>query len=246
MKNDIKFRDEYSTRMVGLSDGVFALAIAILLIASNVPTNFKELMAFIYDVPTFGICIVFIYWIWNEQNKVFQMYNIFDIKMNLLNMLLLFFVLVYVYPLKFLMKWIFTFFGSFFQGTIKEDYAELTAMIPMGKIPLLMLIYSVGFICIFSCLHLMHRHGLSKQEELGLSQLQLLEANLSKNQLFHTVCVGILSFLCAVVGVFTGSPLSSFFSGIAYNLLWVSSIFNTKKHKRQLAELNYSTSKDVG
>ena len=238
MKNDIKFTEEYKSRMVGLSDGVFALAIAILLIASNVPTNFDELLTFIYDVPIFGVCIIFIYWIWNEQNRVFQYYNLFDGKMNLLNMLLLFFVLIYVYPLKFLMKWIFTFFSSFSRGTVREDYEKLTAMIPMEKLPLLMVIYSIGFICIFSCIYLMHRHGLSRQQELQLSPLQLLTSNLSKNQLFYTVIVGILSFLCAVVGVITESPLGSFFSGIVYNLLWVSSIFNLKKYKRQVAELN--------
>jgi len=238
MENDVKFKEEYNSRMVGLSDGVFALAIAILLIASNVPTNFDELMAFVNDVPPFGICIIFIYWIWNEQNKVFQSYNLFDSKMNLLNMLLLFFVLVYVYPLKFLMKWLFQYFGSLSHGTLREDYQKLTSMIPMEKLPQLMVIYSIGFICIFSCLYLMHRHGLSKQQELKLSPLQLLNSNLSKNQLSHTVIVGIISFLCAFIGVVTESPLGSFFSGIVYNLLWVSTFFNVWKHKRQLAELN--------
>ena len=230
-------KENYKDRIVGLSDGIFALAIAILLIASNVPTNFEELMAFVYDIPPFGICIIFIYWIWTEQKKVFQSYNIFDSKMNLLNMLLLFFVLIYVYPLKFLMKWIVTFFSSLLGGTIQTDYINLQAMIPMAKLPHLMVIYSIGFICIFSCLFLMHQHGLSKKQELDLSPLQLLQANFSKNQLFYTVVVGILSFLCAIVGVILDAPNTSFFSGIVYNLLWVSSIFNIKKYKRQLAEL---------
>jgi len=225
MQNDIKFKEEYSSRMVGLSDGVF-------------PTDFDELMAFVHDVPPFGICIIFIYWIWNEQNRVFQYYNIFDGKMNFLNMLLLFFVLVYVYPLKFLMKWIFKYFGSVFQGTFREDFGELNAMIPMEKVPLLMVIYSIGFICIFGCLYLMHRHGLSKSDELNLTPIQLLNSNTLKKQLSHTVLIGILSFLCAFIGIITESPISSFFSGIVYNLLWVSSIIIAKKHKRQLAELN--------
>jgi len=238
VKNDTKFKAEYNNRMVALSDGVFALTIAILLIASNVPSNFEELMAFVYDIPPFGICIIFIYWIWNEQNRVFQFYNLFDGKMNFLNMLLLFFVLVYVYPLKFLMKWMFTFLGSAIQGTVREDFDEITEMIPMEKVPLLMVIYSIGFICIFLCLYLMHKHGIAQKENLGLNQRQILETVLHKNQSLHTLGVGILSFLFAVGGILFHAPLGAFLSGIVYNLLWVSGMINTRKHNRALAQIN--------
>ncbi|MDH3708613.1 MAG: TMEM175 family protein [Cyclobacteriaceae bacterium] len=65
-------RGDGSSRLEALSDGVFALAIAILLLSSSVPKNFQELWAFVVDIVPFGICMLFIYWIWRQQVTFFM------------------------------------------------------------------------------------------------------------------------------------------------------------------------------
>jgi len=69
-----------------------------------------------------------------------------DSKTSHLKMALLFFVLFYVYPLKFLMTWQTKYFSAIFSGTIRERYTELNGMIPFENLPELMMVYGVGFL----------------------------------------------------------------------------------------------------
>ena len=56
-----RLRGYAGTQMDGLTDGIFALAVAVLLISSSVPSNFEELIIFVYDLIPFALCILFIY-----------------------------------------------------------------------------------------------------------------------------------------------------------------------------------------
>ena len=49
-----RVRETGGSRLEALSDGVFALAIAILLISSSVPSNYQELLLFVQDIIPFG------------------------------------------------------------------------------------------------------------------------------------------------------------------------------------------------
>ncbi len=53
-KGHFRLRGMDHTRIEGLSDGVFAIAIALLLISAKVPETFDELVTFIYDFVPFG------------------------------------------------------------------------------------------------------------------------------------------------------------------------------------------------
>ena len=111
-----RLRGINGTRMDGLTDGVFALAIAVLLISSQVPKNYNELLQFIYDLLPFSICIIFIYWIWRSLTVFNLRYGMQGSKTSHIKMALLFFVLFYVYPLKFLMTWQTKYFNVLFTG----------------------------------------------------------------------------------------------------------------------------------
>ena len=86
-------------RLESMSDSVFGLAIAILLLASSVPKNFTELLHFVCDALPLFICMIFIYHIWHQQAVFFLRYGLYDNITIRLNLMLLFLVLFYAYPL---------------------------------------------------------------------------------------------------------------------------------------------------
>ena len=66
-----KLRGKDHTRIESLSDGVFAIAIALLLISSEIPETFDELVVFMYDFVAFGATITLLMLLWCsfEQQK---------------------------------------------------------------------------------------------------------------------------------------------------------------------------------
>jgi len=237
------FRDN-STRIEGLSDGVFALAIALLLISSKVPENFDELLVFVYDLVPFAICIIFIYWIWNAQVAFFKNYNLRDRKVVLLNLALLFLVLFYVYPLKFLMTWLTKYFSSLFgYFFIDSDYFNqqirgLNAIIPFGQLPWLMVIYGLGFVSVFMVFLLLYRHVHTQREVLALSERDRLDIRFSIKSYQIIVGVGVLSVVLALGLQWWSLGLAGFVSGVVYNLLWVFSIINGRRYRKAVQGLN--------
>ena len=230
-------RGDGSSRLEALSDGVFALAIAILLLSSSVPKNFQELWLFVVDIVPFGICMLFIYWIWRMQVTFFMRYGLLDNTVSTLNLLLLFFVLFYVYPLKFLMSWLIKYFTSVVSGSFREEFQEFAAIIPFQKIPILMIIYSVGFVCIMVVMYLLYRHALNQKEALGLSEVEIYETKFSVKDKVAAILIGVLSIALAVSSIIFRNALYSILAGFIYNLIWVISIFQEKKRSRDLKQL---------
>ena len=221
-------RSQNNNRIESLSDGVFALSIAISLISGSPPENYDELLQFVFDIVPFGLSILFIFWVWHEQKNYFRRFGLYDQKSKNLNLLLLFFVLFYTYPLKFLMTWIINFFSVFLSGKLREQYSELNEIVPFTKVSELMVIYGFGFIAVFGCLFLLYSHAESKKDYLKLSKKEELETRMYKKQFLTSVVIGIISILTAVSGIVFEWQFAAFFSGIIYNLIWILGIYFRK------------------
>src|SRR5436190_7870221 len=97
-----RLRGHEVSRLEGLTDGVFALALTLLILSAEVPKTFSEMQESIKGLPAFAICFAAIMWFWGEHYKISRRYGLVDKTSMVLTSLLLFVVLFYVYPLKFL------------------------------------------------------------------------------------------------------------------------------------------------
>src|SRR5918996_5170970 len=96
------WRGEDVLRIEGLSDAVFGFALTLLVVSLEVPNTFDELLATMRGFFAFAISGYLLYLVWFDHYKFFRRYGLQDnITMNL-SAVLLFVVLFYVYPLKFL------------------------------------------------------------------------------------------------------------------------------------------------
>ena len=102
IKDGFRWRGTETTRLEGFSDAVFAFAITLLVVSLQVPNNFSELQKLMQGFIAFGISFTLLVMIWHSHYTFFRQYALQDTKIIVLNSVLLFVVLFYIYPLKFL------------------------------------------------------------------------------------------------------------------------------------------------
>jgi len=177
-------------RLENFSDAVFALAITLLLISTSPPTNFTQIKRFVYDLLPFMLCIAAIVAIWTQHFIFFYRYGIRNSKIIFLNTLFLVIVLFYVYPLKFLTRLVLVPFAQITgnRSLLQELTSTINWSTDMGD---LMIIYGVGYGCIFLILALMYRYALKNAEVLNLNELEKFDtrSSMQTNLLMTTIHV---------------------------------------------------------
>jgi uncharacterized membrane protein len=99
-----RWRGTEITRLEHFSDAVFAFAVTLLVVSLEVPKSVPELMVALRGFVAFGVCFAMLGMVWRFHCHFFRRYGLQDGWVTFLNFVLLFFVLFYVYPLKFLVS----------------------------------------------------------------------------------------------------------------------------------------------
>ena len=167
-----RWRSEEISRIEGLSDAVFGFAITLLVVSLEVPKTFHELASTMSGFGAFAISFALLFLVWYNQHKFFRRYGLQDTTTTFLNAVLLFVVLFYVYPLKFL----FTFLVSKFtggHGEIRLPNGNVESMLDSeSQMGSLMLIFGIGYFAIFLVFVLLHLHAYRRRGQLELNTLE--------------------------------------------------------------------------
>src|SRR4051794_32842472 len=104
MPHRIAFRNRAHevSRLEAFSDAVFGFAMSLLAVSLEAPKSYHQLVETLSGVFPFAFCFFIFIMIWFEHHVLFKRYALHDNTMIALNTLLLFVLLVYVYPLKFM------------------------------------------------------------------------------------------------------------------------------------------------
>jgi uncharacterized membrane protein len=178
-----RWRGHEVTRLEGFTDAVFAFAVTLLVVSLEVPKTYPELIAAMRGFPAFGICFALLAVVWYEHYRYFRRYGLENAVAVMLNCALLFCVLLYVYPLKFM----------FTAAMSKTAYAE-------QEIRMLFTIFSAGFSAVFGVFWLLYRYAWSCRKELELTPLEQLRTRHSMMDQSAMVLLGIASILLAQLG----------------------------------------------
>ncbi|MEM7307401.1 MAG: TMEM175 family protein [Planctomycetota bacterium] len=193
-----RWRGGDPSRLEALADGVFALALALLMVSQGAPSSFAELQDVLRDMPAFLVSFLLLVMAWHYHYMFFRRYGLEDFLTIVLNAALLFLVLFYVYPLRFL-------FLFLYHGMIGVDvepmYAGSGALSGLMASPErgMMIFYSSGVVGIFGLFALMHLRALRLREQLELDELELFLTRAALRAHGISVFVGVLSLLLAVV-----------------------------------------------
>jgi uncharacterized membrane protein len=159
---------------------VFAFAVTLLVVSLEVPKTIQELFSAMHGFLAFGVCFALLVNIWYEHRRFFRRYALEDPWVVFLNCALLFFVLFYVYPLKFL-------FTAMFDRSGMEA-SEARALYT---------IFSIGYTAVFTVFTLLYLHAWRIRTRLELTPLEAIRTRVSLFDHMGMVCIGLLSTVLA-------------------------------------------------
>jgi uncharacterized membrane protein len=186
----VRARHHEITRLEAFSDAVFAFALTLLVVSLEVPRSYPELMLLVRSFIPFACCFALLVWIWHEHSMFFSRYSLRDGPTTVLNAALLFVVLFYVYPLKYVMN-------VAFRGIAPQPHLE--APETAAQAARLFVVYGLGYMAVFIILALLYRRAGTKRKELELSALQVFDAHLYMGAHLLSAAVGLLSVLWALL-----------------------------------------------
>ena len=164
------------TRLEGFTDAVFAFAVTLLVVSLEVPKTFSELLVAMHGFFAFAICFALLASVWYQHYRFFRRYGLENPWVVFLNCALLFFVLFYVYPLKFLV-------------TAMFDRPEIQVV--EGRA--LFTIWSLGYAALFIVFSLLYLHAWRIRAQLELTPLEAMRTQVSLLDQLAMVFVALLS-----------------------------------------------------
>jgi uncharacterized membrane protein len=195
-EKNFRWRGGEITRLEGFTDAVFAFAVTLLVVSLEVPRTFTELIAAMKGFVAFAICFAILTQVWYFHYKFSRRYGLQTAYTGVLNSALIFVVLFYVYPLKFL----FTLAIGGMSGGRTLPLEQLNQMITSThQLALLWFIYSAGVIAVYGLFALLYRYAYKKRRELELNEY---EALCTRNAVIHFsgfVGIGIIVILAALL-----------------------------------------------
>jgi len=222
-KDGFRLRGTAMSRIDGFSDVVFGFAITLLVVSLEVPHTFEELNRSLRGFIPFAICFVILILVWYSHYKFFRRYHLNDSGTIAINALLLFVVLFYVYPLKFL-------FSVLTAGVLGDSGAFGTS----AQMRELMVLYGVGFASVYLLFTALYWNAWRQRLTLTLNPTELFLTRSSMIEYTAMASVGVLS-----IAVATLTPHGySGTAGFAYMLLVPIGQLHGRWESRKLKRLH--------
>ena len=203
MPEPIRHRDV--SRLEGFSDAVFGFALTLLVVTLETPRNLAELRNMVGSFLPFALTFAMVSWIWYQHNLFFRRYDLQDAWTTFLNCLLLFVVLFYVFPLKFLTL---ALVGPLTMA--RESVPDIDNL----SGPMVMTVYSTGVVVIFGTFVLLHMHAWKKRHELELTPFDEVVLFYSKRAHMLSAGLGVVSLILVWL-----MPTQTAWAGIIYALM---------------------------
>ena len=203
-----------SARLDNFVDGAFAFAITLLVISgASLPQNVAALEHALRGVPAFAACFAQLAWFWYAHVRWRDSVRLTDSASMLLSLLLVFFALIFVFPLHLV-------FGALFYGVSKGELSAGSYSTPSGfglhDTAALFVCYGLSFACMAGTLCALYVHGVRVIS--GGSRDESIRLRVKAATWGFVATIGVLSMLMAIflparAGWIVGVP------GFSYSLL---------------------------
>lgn len=150
------------TRVEGLTDVVFGFALTLLVVSSAPPTTFADLREMLWGMPGFAAAFLMLLMLWHSHYIFFRRYGLTDGWTTILNAALLFIILFFIYPLKYLATMLSLFVRSVIEG-------EPTPPLSLVEARDALIMLSNAYAAVFAIFLALYMHALAQGRQLQLN-----------------------------------------------------------------------------
>lgn len=222
----INVRGREVSRIEGFSDAVFGFALTLLVVSLEVPNDINGLKDILRGFLPFAVTFALVCWVWYEHYAFFRMFDAEDPLTIALNCVLLFLVLFFVYPLKFV-----------FARVVPLLLGQRMAFRDMSPADarLLLWVYSAGFAAMMFVFVLLYWNVHRKRGALGLTPPQAFEARAGMRSHLVSVSVGLASIVLALAVPINWIWTAGAIYGLQAPLHWRNGVLIERARRRALA-----------
>lgn len=222
----IQERGREVTRIEAFVDAAFAFAVTLLVISFDaIPDSVPALVEALKGVPAFAASFSLLAWIWWSHAAWSRRYGLDDGRSVLLSLLLVFLVLVYVYPLRLI-------FSSFFEFMSRGWLSSPLQVRDPVELRAMFVAYALAWTTLGCVVVALYRHAWRCREALGLDRDEriALRGQIAAHAMIPFTGLVALGWI-AVVTV-AGVPELSAFSGFAYGLMGFTGLASMRAERR--------------
>jgi uncharacterized membrane protein len=211
---EFRMRGREMNRIEAVSDVVFGFALTLLVVSGQVPRTYGELIDAMRGFPAFALTFAMLMVVWARHYYFFRYYGLDDVATIVLNTLLLFVVVFYVYPLKFLFTvWLAPLTGT--QMRFTDPNGAMHLVLAYGDTRGLMIIFGSGYVAVYLAFAALVFHAYRMREVLGLDAYEIAHTKNALAAQLLNASVGVLSILVAIAA----RPSQSGYAGYIYFLV---------------------------
>ncbi len=228
-----RWRGGNVSRLEGLADAVFALALTFLVIRLEVPSTYGEVQEALLQVPVYAACFALFLWIWYCHHQFHRRYGLEGPLTLAIDGAILLVVLLFVVPLRFLANYLYWAFAdpsrarAMFSNERTEYWLEMRDL--MG-------FYAGGFSLVFLLFALQTYTALSQRKRLELDALELRVTAGTIGAHLLSAAIGL-----AALGTCYWSQATAPFAGLVFfamgPLHWLYGSWNGKRLVRLEASI---------
>lgn len=202
----IPVRQNEITRVEAFSDGMIAFAATLLVVSFDAPQTYDDLITTLYGFVPFGLSFIALFYIWVVHTILFRRFPLKDKASIFINGILLFTVLFYVQPLRFLA----TSFVARLTGR-----AGAATVNSWEQLQNLFIIYGLGWTVIFLLVAWLYQRAYVTRDSLALKPVEAYDAVTYARHYLGFAVAGVLSIFVALSGIGLGFGLP----GMVYALI---------------------------
>lgn len=179
------------TRLETLTDAAFAFAVTLLAISiDEIPGTYTELVDALKGAPAFAASFAILLIYWRAHQTWSRRFGLEDLPSVLMTALLIFIVMIYVYPLKIMFGAMFHFLsGGWLSSTFRLESSEQFRGV--------LTIYGLGFFAMNLAIALLYGYARLLHRRLGMSARERFDTSTECIAWFIVGCFGLVSVIMA-------------------------------------------------
>ncbi len=223
-------RGDKTTRVEAFVDSAFAFALTLLVILGDrMPTSVGELVLALRSLPAYALSFLLVLRFWTAHVAWSRRYGLDDLTTRRLSLLLVFLVLIFVYPMKMV-------FGALFSSLSGGWLPANFTVASLADIPALFVVFAIAYGTLGATMALFYMHAWRRRDALGLGEPERIETRMHLTGWLLVPAVAAVSLVSALLippteasGWWLGFP------GFVYFALNIASPLAARRARRQLA-----------